>query len=308
MSRGVSAALVAAACTLAVAHGSPAAAQSCGNRALFGAGVQLTFIGLTGDGRLVRFGECNPGRPRTLGAVAGLTAPDTALVGIDFRVQDGLLYGVGNAGGVYTIDLASAQATLVSQLTVALDGTSFGVDFNPAADRLRIVSDTGQNLRHNVNAGGTTIADGTLNYLVGTPPAPQTALGVTGVGYTNNDLDPATATTLFDVDGTMDQVAVQSPPNAGVLFATGKLGLDTGSPIGFDVYSTLRNGVAIRNAGFASLSAGGARGFYRVDLLTGAAILIGRLGDDVVDVAAPLDQRSFTFAPPTTRGTRVPRS
>jgi hypothetical protein len=31
---------------------------------------------------------------------------------------------------------------------------SFGVDFNPAADRLRIISDAGQNLAHNVNAGG----------------------------------------------------------------------------------------------------------------------------------------------------------
>ena len=34
----------------------------------------------------------------------GLSGNDTALVGIDFRVQDGKLYGVGNGGGVYTID------------------------------------------------------------------------------------------------------------------------------------------------------------------------------------------------------------
>ena len=60
-----------------------------------------------------------------------------------------MLYGVGNGGGVYSIDPATAQASFVSQLSVALDGTSFGVDFNPAAGRLRIVSDAGQNLRHN---------------------------------------------------------------------------------------------------------------------------------------------------------------
>jgi hypothetical protein len=271
----------------------PARAQSCGNRSAFGGGPQLEIIGLTGDGRLVRFGECNPRRPRDLGFVTGLVAPDTALVGIDFRVQTGALYGVGNGGGVYVfVDPGSAAAMKISQLTVDLDpaATAFGVDFNPAADRLRIISNTGQNLRHNVNEGGTTIADGTLNYLVGTPPAPQTALGVTGAGYTNNDLDPATATTLFDVDGTMDQISIQSPPNAGVLFATGKLGLDAGEPIGFDVYSTLKGGVTVRNAGFASLSVGGLRGFYRVDLLTGAAILIGPLGDDVVDIAIPLEQ------------------
>ena len=118
---------------------------------------------------------------------------DTALVGIDFRVQDGKLY-VGDAGGIYTIDPNTALATLVSQLTVALEGTYFGVDFNPAADRLRIISDTGQNLAHNVNPQGTTAVNMVLNY-----PAPVSinpALGVTGAAYTNNDLSDATGTTL----------------------------------------------------------------------------------------------------------------
>ena len=40
----------------------------------------------------------------------------------------------------------TATATFVNALSVPLMGTSFGVDFNPAADRLRIVSDLGQNL------------------------------------------------------------------------------------------------------------------------------------------------------------------
>jgi hypothetical protein len=44
--------------------------------------------------------------------------------------------------------MASAVATLVTRLTVGLDDTRFGIDFNPAANALRIVSDTGQNLRH----------------------------------------------------------------------------------------------------------------------------------------------------------------
>jgi hypothetical protein len=65
--------------------------------------------------------------------------PDASLVGIDFRVQDGQLYGVGDGGGIYTIDTTNAKATLVSSLTVALDplATSFGVDFNPAAESTR---------------------------------------------------------------------------------------------------------------------------------------------------------------------------
>lgn len=281
------------------ADGPPAAGTalarigSCGARSLLGGGPQLFFIGLTDDQRLVRFGECNPSRPRDLGAITGLTGADTAVIGIDYRVQNGLLYAVGNAGGVYRFETPGQTVlTFVNQLTVPLDpaATSFGVDFNPAADRLRIISNTGQNLRHNVNDGGTTIADGTLNYIEGTPPAPVTATGVAAAAYTNNDLDPNTATTLFDVDGTRDQVVAQSPANSGILAPTGKLTVDADGPVGFDVYSTVRDGTTIRNAGFAALSVGGASGFYRVDVLTGEAVRIGNLGAGVVDIAAPLEQ------------------
>ncbi|MGH7963258.1 MAG: DUF4394 domain-containing protein, partial [Candidatus Binatia bacterium] len=69
-----------------------------------GANKKLDVIGLTSDGRLVRFRSSNPRRERQIGVVTGLSGSDTALVGIDFRVQDGLLYGVGNGGGIYTIN------------------------------------------------------------------------------------------------------------------------------------------------------------------------------------------------------------
>ena len=171
---------------LAVLMTSPALAiSSCGNRVDIGRGPRLIILGLTADQRLIQFRECTPGNVYEIGAVYGLQSPDTALVGIDFRVQNGQLYGVGNGGGIYTIDTNTAAATRVSHLTVPLDGNSFGVDFNPAADRLRIISNTGQNLRHNVNAGGMTTADGALNYAAGTP-----ATGVTAIAYTNNDLGP----------------------------------------------------------------------------------------------------------------------
>jgi hypothetical protein len=94
----------------------------------------------------VRFRADSPHRTKDLGSITGLTGLDTTIVGIDFLVQDGKLYGVGNSGGVYTIDTMTATATFVNALSVPLMGTSFGVDFNPAADRLRIVSDLGQNL------------------------------------------------------------------------------------------------------------------------------------------------------------------
>lgn len=179
---------------------------------------RLRIIGLTADQRLVCFREDNPRGADDIGYVSGLSG-DARLVGIDFRPANRALYGVGNAGGLYTIDPRTAVATLIGQLNVPLQGTSFGVDVNPAADALRVISDAGQNLRYSF-ATGATFTDGPLTY----PPA--AAAGVTGAAYTNNDGDPNTATTLFDLDSTLDQVAIQSPANSGQLAATGKLGAD----------------------------------------------------------------------------------
>jgi hypothetical protein len=253
---------------------------------------KVRVIGLTDKGRLVRFRADSPRRARDIGAVTGLSGNDTALVGIDFRVQDGQLYGVGNGGGVYTIDTTTAHAQFVNALTVPLSGAVFGVDFNPAADRLRIISDTGQNLAHNVNAGGVTVANAGLTYT--TPPAaPVPAMGLTGAAYTNNDVPPAgtpTATTLFDIDTTMDQVVIQSPPGNGILVATGKLGFDAGPSAGFDIYSNLVRGVTVSNHAFATLSVKGMYSFYRINLTTGRASLVGGFDDPVFDIAVPLEQ------------------
>jgi Domain of unknown function (DUF4394) len=254
----------------------------------------LDVVGLTADQRLICFSERRPQNARNVGYVAGMSG-DTKLVGIDFRVQDGMLYGVGDAGGVYTLDTSNATATLVNRLTVPLQGTSFGVDFNPAADRLRIVSDTGQNLRHNVNPDGVTIQDDHLDYPVPTQlnSVGPTATGVTGSAYTNNDLAADTATTLYALDTNLDQIAIQSPPNDGTLAATGKLGVDAQAQSGFDIYSELRDGITVGVHAFASLAQGdGSTAFYKVTLSTGKAWLRRGFGkdDQVIDIAIPLDQ------------------
>lgn len=254
----------------------------------------LWVVGLTEDMQLVCFNENRPGNARSIGFISGLMRGDM-LVGIDYRVQDGKLYGVSKMGGVYLLDLHNAMATKVSQLTVMLEGTSFGVDFNPAADRLRIVSDTGQNLRHNVNAGGTTITDDPLDY----PPGTQlnsvgaTAMGITASAYTNNDLSATTATTLYAFDTMMDQIALQSPPNDGTLAATGKLGIDAGAAVGFDIHSTIRSGAATNAHALASVYAAGAmNSLYSISLPSGKATLRGNFPQQyrVVGIAIPLDQ------------------
>jgi hypothetical protein len=292
-------AVVCGAITLLLGGGNALAARNCVSNTGKGRSARiksLKAVGLTADGRLLCFPTNSADKAEVVGPVTGLGSADGALIGIDFRVQDGKLYGVGKGGGVYTIDPTSGQATLVSQLTVTLDpmATSFAVDFNPAADRLRILSDTGQNLRHNVNAGGVTATDAPLTIAAGANVV--TASGVTAAAYTNNDLAASTGTTLYDVATMQDQVVVQSPPNgipggvAANLVSTGSLGVDAGSSAGLDIYSVVVNGVSVNNLGFGVLNVAGSSGFYSVNFQTGQATLLDTFGDQVVDIALPLAQ------------------
>ena len=261
---------------------------------------KLEVVGLTQEGKLIRFDEDRPWKAREVGKVRGLKG-DTRLVGIDYRPATGndgsrgVLYGVGEAGGVYTVDDRSGWAMKRSQLSVPLEGKSFGVDFNPVVDRLRIVSDTGQNLRDNVDADNDTLVDGRLTYPAAPPaqPMPTPAMGVAGAAYTNNDADPSTGTTLFDLDAMLDQTVIQAPANAGLLSATGKLGVDAGTAVGADIYSTIRGGTTVDVRGFATLSAGGGKSrLYRLDLLQGRAVNRGEFSSrhQVTGIAIPLNQ------------------
>lgn len=250
--------------------------------------ASLSAIGLTAGNRLVRFNTASPEDVTVIGEVSGLVG-DTKLIGIDYRVQNDLLYGVGDRGGIYTLRTRDASANRVSQLTAPLDGTRFGVDFNPAADALRIISDTGQNLRHSLPTGTTTI-DLPLSY---TPPTPAT--GLTMAAYTNNDLDLDSGTTLFDIDTDLDQVAIQAPANNGTLSATGKLGVDVRPSGGFDAYSELDDdGRTERVWGYATMAPVDGSGFtlYRIRFLTGQADEVGDFPrrNKVNDIAIKLDQ------------------
>ncbi|MGH7789468.1 MAG: DUF4394 domain-containing protein [Candidatus Binatia bacterium] len=274
----------------AQATGAPLGRRPCGQRVFF-PGAQsgtghLEVVGLTNDQRLVCFNEGTPAFARTIGTVSGLSGGDSRLVGIDFRPATGELWGLGNLGGLYRIDLASASAERRAQLSAALNGTQFDVDFNPTVDRLRIVSDAGQNLRANVDTGMTS-EDLALNY-----PATTPATGISGAAYTNNDGSGDTATTLFDIDATLDQIVIQSPPNNGNLAVTGELLVDALDDIGFDIYSTVRGGRTTEVRGLAAFSSAGRARLFRINLLTGRASMVGtfNLKDQVTDIAIPLIQ------------------
>ncbi|WP_398920064.1 DUF4394 domain-containing protein [Streptomyces sp. I6] len=145
-----------------------------------------------------------------------------------------------------------------------------------SADRRRIVSDTGRNLRHDVEDGNTEV------------DTPLTVLGATGAACANHDMGPSADATLFVIDTIGDRVGIVSPPNSGSFESTGDLGVAASLPAGFDIHSSAK----AANRGFASLqTSGGTTAFYRVDPLTGDATGVGReFPVQVVDVSVPLAQ------------------
>jgi len=97
------------------------------------------IVALTSQNSLLRFDSATPGAVLGSANVTGLQSGE-ALLGIDFRPANGQLYGLGNTSRLYTINPLTGMATFASALSTPLTGgSSYGVDFNPVADRLRVV-------------------------------------------------------------------------------------------------------------------------------------------------------------------------
>jgi hypothetical protein len=160
----------------------------------------ITAFGLSNANQIVTVDTNTPSTALSVVVITGLESGETAL-GIDVRPATGQLYLLGSSSRIYV-------------------------------NRLRVVSDTGENLRLDPDTGAVAAADGPLN-----PGPPR----VVGSAYTNN-VAGATATTLYAIDSATDQLLIQSPPNAGTLVPVGPLGVDAGDDVGFDI--TANDGLA----------------------------------------------------------------
>lgn len=183
------------------------------------------------------------------------TQTGEALIGLDMRPLNGQLFAIGTTSRLYAINASSGVATQVGTgpLATLLTGTEVGFDFNPTADRLRIITNAGLNLRVNP-ADGTLTVDGVIN-----PGTPM----ITGAAYTNN-FAGATTTVLFDIDSQTDRLYKQDPPNNGTLVDVGALGVNVEAANGFDIGGT--SGTA-----YSIFTVAGAHKIYTINTTTGAA-------------------------------------
>lgn len=255
-------------------------------------------VALSGT-NLLSFDTATPATISATTPITGLAANDT-LVGIDYRPQNGTLYGLAQnstTGGLqlYGVSARTGVAAAIGTTGNLVDttgaaiaipvGTNFGFDFNPVADRIRVVTSNGLNIRINPNTGSfvdfnTTAAgiqpDGSTN-------GATTVLDATA--YTNNAPN-VTATTQYTLDSVSDKLFIQNPPNNGT--QVGALSvtlngatLDFTSVNGFDIpggVNAAKSGDPVTGKAFAGLTVGGVSSLYAIELSTGVATLVGAIG------------------------------
>ncbi len=232
-----------------------------------------TLVGLTADNKLVKI-DTSTMAATALMAISGADR----IVGIDLRPADGKLYGLTETSQLVVIDHMSGKASPGSMLSekVVL-GPRPIVDFNPVADRLRVICADGVSLRINVDTGAATV-DKPLNFDAtdaNTGKKPAIAAGA----YTNSTKG-AKGTELFHVDGGTSSLVLQNPPNDGVLKTRGAVGV---GGLG-DAVMDIDNEAEGKNTSY--LIAGGT--LYTVDLATDKATSIGAIkgmNGKLIDVA-----------------------
>lgn len=242
------------------------------------------MYGTTAPGFIISFDSATPGNPLSAFPLTGLESNEE-IVGLDLRPATGQLFGMGSFGNIYTIDPATGQSTSLGAITgTTVNGASFGFDFNPTVDRIRVHSDTNQNLRLNPTVSPiAAIVDGSLEYAPGDPNFGRDQ-DVSFTAYSNN-VAGAMSTTLYAIDSDGDFLVRLNSPNDGMLTTVGSLAANIGSRGGFDISG--QTGIAYLGA---LLQGESTSKLFTVNLNTGVMTLID-------EIAGGLELRTLTVIP-----------
>lgn len=249
-----------------------------------------TIFAITQPNILIRFNAGRPDKVDSSQTISGLAAGEK-LLGIDFRPANGRLYAAGSSGRLYVLDTGTGAAAAVGtgNFAALVRSEALGFDFNPVSDRIHITDGSGSNFRLHPETG--SLIDGN-SMLAGVQP--DAGLGyaredvhfgritrVVGVAYTHGP--GASETTGFAIDSAQGTLVTlgrpegttpaktPSAPFEGRLFSVGRLGVQSGAQVGFDIHPVRRNA-------YAAFQERDASALYRISLATGEAQRIGVIG------------------------------
>lgn len=226
--------------------------------------------GVTENQTLISFDSNAPTTILSGVAIWGMAANEQVR-GLDFRPATNELYALGSFSMLYKINAMTGMAMQVGSGTFAhtLNGSSFGFDFNPVIDRIRVVSEADQNLVLNPITAASTNATA-LFYGMGDMNEGMNP-NIVGSAYTNSKKG-ATSTQLYGIDTNLD-ILVKQANSAGTLTTVGSLGVNLNDQVGFDISGL--SGIAYASVQDATL---GQSTFWTINLNTGAATMIGAIG------------------------------
>jgi hypothetical protein len=213
----------------------------------------------------------DPGTSRGQVTVHGMLDGET-IEAFDFGPVDGKLYAIGSTGRLYTVD-ETGKATLIAA-GIPLSGTDFGMDFNGLTGSIDVVSVDRSSFTVSAATGLATpaapVAYGVLDPHFGTAPQLEALASPAGSGV------------VYGIDRGTASLVLMAVPALGSLTTIGALGIQPAAGIGFDI--------GIDGTAWATFRPSGALptdpvNLYTINLVTGAATLVGPMYQQAGDVA-----------------------
>lgn len=228
------------------------------------------LFAVTESGALITFEAETPDRIVSTRTLAPLAAGEH-VIGIDFRPATGALYALtrnGVTAQLHRLDANTGSLTALGS-TFQLVGARAAVNFDPAADSLRIVSDAGINFRLHPETGAVLGVDGSLVYAAGDIHDGEAAR-VVAAAYASN-VSGAPAAALYAIDGDNDSL-VRVNAQTGAIETIGPLGVDFTTIAAFDITGA---GHGHAYAVLHTEAKPNVSQLFRIDLRTGLARSVG---------------------------------
>jgi hypothetical protein len=237
---------------------------------------------VTTSNSLARYDSGNTSTPLSSYSITGLVASDGVTSNPFGQITDitfvgSTLYGIDNNANLYTLNLGTGAATLVSS-TFNPTGFDLGVAYDSFTGGLRVVTDAGENF--SATLGGTFTAGASVSVVTGVSDVNQGAsLAFSGLAI-DSDFGIGYA---FDTN--LDDLFVTNDANFEVFSTVGGL---TGN------YTALASFDMIDGTLYASLSEdSNTSALYIIDTITGQETLIGAFGTGITAIAAIPEPSSF---------------